>query len=257
MKLYHFGLIFIVIATGFLVTAQICSVTSIKEEEIRRTEYDCLVAAVNAAAGVAFSGGENRVTASGLQQAEEVFFQTLSVLHGGTPDAEERAVWREYVPCLVVFDETGYYRYSYVPEQGYVWSAVRIEQKEEIPESFFSETEELLSRYHALHVSSAKKYRMERAGGGVWEQSLSRACVFAVYAPKLPEPAGRRQGIFLYAAAQRVREAYFVTEDNYCHLPSCSRCEKSRIIARYATQKESAQDGAVPCAGCLKEIEEP
>ncbi len=257
MKLYHFGLIFIVIATGFLVTAQIRSVTAMKEEEIRRTEYDCLVAAVNAAAGVVFSGGENRATASGLQQAAEVFFQTLSVLHDGTPDAAGRSVWRECVPCLVVFDETGYYCYSYVPGQGYVWSAVEIEQKEEIPESFFSETEELLSRYHALHVSSAKKYRMEKAGRGVWEQSLSRACVFAIYAPRLPEAAGKGGDIFLYAAAQRIREAYFVTEDNYCHLPSCRRCEKSTIIARYATQRESAQDGAIPCASCLKGIEEP
>ncbi len=257
MKLYHFGLIFIVIAAGFLVTAQIRSVTAMKEEEIRRTEYDCLVAAVNAAAGAVFSGEDSRVAASGLQQAEEIFFQTLSVLHDGTPDAAGRRVWREYVPCLVVFDETGYYRYSYVPGQGYVWTAVEIEQKEEIPESFFSETEELLSRYYALHVSSAKSYRMEKAGTGVWEQSLSRACVFAVYAPGLPEAAGKKQDVFLYAAAQRVREAYFVTEDNYCHLPSCSRCEKDKVIARYATQKESAQDGAIPCASCLKGIEEP
>lgn len=257
MKLYHFGLIFIVIATGFLVTAQLRSVTSMKEEEIRRTEYDCLVAAVNAAAGVVFSGEDNRVKASGLQQAEEVFFQTLSVLHDGTPDAAGRSVWREYVPCLVVFDETGYYRYSYVPGQGYVWTATEIEQKEEIPESFFSETEELLSGYHALHVSSAKSYRMEKAGGGVWEQSLSRACVFAVYAPGRPEAAGKKQDVFLYAAAQRVREAYFVTEDNYCHLPSCSCCEKDKVIARYATQKESVQDGAVPCESCLKGMEEP
>lgn len=119
----------------------------------------------------------------------------------------------------------------------------------------FSETEELLSRYHALHTASAKRYRVEKAGTGVWEQSLSRACVFAVYAPKLPEAAGKKQDVFLYAAAQRVREAYFVTEDNYCHLPSCSRCEKEKVVARYATQKESAQDGAIPCASCLKGIE--
>lgn len=73
MKLYHFGLIFIVIAAGFLVTAQIRSVTAMKEEELRRTEYDCLVAAVNAAAGAVFSGEDSRVKASGLQQAEEIF----------------------------------------------------------------------------------------------------------------------------------------------------------------------------------------
>lgn len=252
MKLYHFGLIFTVIAAGFLVTAQICSVTAMKEEEIRRTEYDCLVAAVNAAVSAAFTGEESVVTVSGLQQAEEAFFQTLSVLHDGIPDQAGRSAWQTYVPCLVVFDEKGYYRYGYEPGQGYLWSEITVYQEDGIPESFFSETEEILSQYHSLNYTSTKKYRMEKAKEGVWERSLSRACVFAVYAPRLPETAQKEQGIFLYAAAQRVKEAYFVTEDNYCHLPSCERCKTGVVIARYATQKASAEDGAIPCEQCLK-----
>lgn len=254
MRLYHFGLIFTVIAVCFLVTAQISSVTAMKEEEIRRTEYDCLVAAVNAAVSAAFTGEESVVTVSGLQQAEEAFFQTLSVLHDGIPDQAGRRAWQEYVPCLVVFDERGYYRYGYVPGQGYLWSEITLYQEEKIPESFFHETEEILSQYHSLHYTSVKKYRMEKAGGGVWERELSRACVFAVYAPKFPETGHKEQGVFLYAAAQRVKEAYFVTEDNYCHLPSCERCKTGTVIARYATQKASAEDGAVPCEQCLKEL---
>lgn len=252
MKLYHFGLIFTVICVGFLVTAQIRSLTAMKEEEIRRAEYDCLVSAVDAAMSAVFTGEESIASRSGLQQAEEVFFQMLSVLHDGTPDAAGRSVWQAYVPCLVVFDENGYYRYRNVPGHGWQWSEITIYQEDGIPESFFSETEELLSQYHNLHYNSSKKYRMEKAEKGIWEQSLSRACVFAVYAPECLKGMGKEQGIFLYAAAQRAKEAYFVTEDQYCHLPSCELCEKSRVIARYATQKESAEDGALPCTRCLK-----
>ncbi len=254
MKIYHFGLIFIVIAAGFLVTDQIRSVAAMKEEEIRRTEYDCLVAAVNAAISVVFTGEDSIATASGLQQAEEAFLQTLSVLHDGMADAAGRAAQRQYVPCLVVFDERGYYRYRYVPGKGYLWSEITLYQGEEIPDGFFSETEELLSQYHSLHDTSKKKYRMEKAEKGIWEQGLSRACVFAVYAPRLPETSEKEQGIFLYAAARRTKEAYFVTEDHYCHLPSCEHCEGSVVIARYATQRESAEDGAVPCDSCLKPL---
>lgn len=255
MKLYHFGLIFAVIFIGFSVTAQIRSLAAMKEEEIRRTEYDCLVAAVDAAMSAVFTGEENIASRSGLQQAEEVFFQMLSILHDGTPDAAGRSAWQAYVPCLVVFDEKGYYRYYNVPGHGWQWSEITVYQEEGIPESFFSEMENLLAQYHNLHYNSSKQYRLEKAERGIWEQSLSRACVFAVYAPECFRGVGKEQGIFLYAAAQRAKEAYFVTEDQYCHLPSCEQYEKSRVIARYATQKESAKDGALPCPGCLKGFE--
>lgn len=252
MKFYHFGLIFAIIAVGIIVTAQIHLVTTMKEEEIRRTEYDSLVSAVNAAVEAAFEGAENKVTAGSLQQAAEAFFQTLSVLHDGMPDAAGRAKWKEYVPCLAVFDEQGYYCYAYVDGKGYEWSEIKPYQGEGIPRDFFAETQELLSQYHGIHYSSKKIYRMESAQAGIWEQSLSRACVFAIYAPPVFQRLKAEQGIYLYAATGRTKETYFVTEDNYCHLPSCKRCEEEKIVARYASQKESAIDGAIPCEYCLK-----
>lgn len=252
MKFYHFGLVFAVIAAGIIVTTQIYLVTAMKEEEIRRIEYDSLVSAVNAAVETAFEGTENIVTAGSLQQAAEAFFHTLSVLHGGLPDAVGRAKWQEYVPCLAVFDEQGYYCYGYVEGKGYEWSELTPYQGEGIPKVFFSETEKLLSQYHGIHYSSKKTYRMESAQTGIWEQSLSRACVFAIYAPPVLQRLKKTQGIYLYASTGRTKETYFVTEDNYCHLPSCGRYEKEKIVARYVSQKESAIDGAIPCEYCLK-----
>ncbi|MDD6036490.1 MAG: hypothetical protein PUC30_09920 [Lachnospiraceae bacterium] len=252
MKWYHFGLFFALIAMTFFTTAQIRLITTMKNEEIRRTEYDCLVAATNAAVAAAFTGAENRITKAGLIQAEEAFFQTLAVLHDGIPDAAGRAAWKQYVPCLVVFDEEGYYRYCYVSGQGYVWSELTPYQSGEIQESFFSETEEILSQYHSVHYTSAKKYRMEKAERGVWEQGLSKACVFALYAPKMSGLGKHEQEYILYAAAHRVKEAYPVTEDNYCHLSSCEQCIKQEVIARYASQKESAKAGAIPCESCMR-----
>lgn len=252
MKFYHFGLIFAVIAAGFFVTAQTRLVSSMQQEEIRRNEYDSLVAAVNAAVEVAFIEAENVVTEGKLQQVSEVFFQTLSVLHGGGTDAAQCAEWQECIPILAVFEERGYYRYCFTEEAGYGWSELILYDGEGIPEHFFTETEDILSRYHALHNTARKTYRMEAAQTSVWEKSLTRACVFAVYAPPLTEDWEKEQGTFLYAAAERTIEAYLVTEDNYCHLPSCEECNKKKVVARYSTQKESAMKGARPCEKCLK-----
>ena len=252
MKWYHFGLIFLVIAVPFFLRAQIRLIIKMKEETERRMEYDCLMAAVNAAVEVAFTGAENKVTEAGLLQTEEVFFQTLSVLHDGIADEAGMAAFRNCVPCLVVFDEQGYYCYRYTGEQGYAWSAYGPYQDGEIPERFFSETEELLADYHRLHYTAKKRYRMEQAAKGIWEQSLSKACVFAIYAPPVTKSGKNEQGMLLYAAANRTREAYLVTEDNHCHLPSCEGVKNGTVIARYATQKKSAEDGAIPCPLCLQ-----
>lgn len=251
MKLHHFSMLFAVIAIGFFVTAQTALVTKMQREGRKKTEYDCLVSAVDATVETVFHGMDNTVSPVTLRQAEEVFFQTLSVLRAGTAD---RAAWeavRERVPCLVVFEERGYYKYSLCGEEGYGWSELVLYDWGELPKMFFEETEELLEQYHNLQYRSDKSYRMEQAGQGIWEQCITPPCVFAIYAP---ESIGLPEDItgFLYAASGREYEAYYVTEDNYCHLPFCEAYTEENVIARYATQRESAEDGALPCEHCLK-----
>ena len=56
----------------------------------------------------------------------------------------------------------------------------------------------------------------------------------------------------MYAASGQATAAYLVTEDNYCHVPYCEKCKSEKVVAWYATQKESAEDGAIPCEECLK-----
>lgn len=251
MKLHQAALAFVIVGAGFIVTAQISLVTKMQEENKRKTEYDCLVSAVNAAVEVAFSGGTDGLTGEQLLQTEEVFFQTLGVLWEGTTDLATGNVWRQQVPCLVLFEENGYYMYHFMPGTGYGWSELVSYENGQIPERFFSDTEALLGQYHSLQYVSSKKYRMERAGKGIWEQSITPPCVFAIYAPKTIGRVGECDG-FLYAASGSRETAYYVTEDNYCHLPFCEYCKTGPVVARYTTQKESAEDGAIPCAYCMK-----
>ena len=251
MKSYHFALAFCVIAIGFMVSAQTILVKRMREEHIKRTEYDCLVAAVDATVDVVFTGRGDTVTEARLLQAEEVFFQTLAVLHEGITDRATWEGWRQYVPCLVVFATNGYYRYSYEPEKGYQWSKLLSYNVGELPEQFFSETANLLQEYHGKRLRSSKKYRVEKAEKGVWEQSIMPPCVFAVYAPCM-SPGTEEDGEFLYAASGRSVDVFYVTEDGCCHLAFCERCKNGKIVARYSSQKESAKAGAMPCEYCLK-----
>lgn len=251
MKLYHFGLIFAVVAIGFIVTMQTRFVIKQSYVEREKTEYDVLVAAVDAMVDVVFAGGKTIVTEERLFYGEEVFFQTMAVLQEGDTD---RAAWeakRAQVPCLVVFEERGYYVYCRRPGKGYGWSELYLYNDGQIPERFFSETEDLLKRYHSENCAVNKTYRMESAGKGVWEQSLAPICVFAVYAQENLYRA-EADGIFLYAASGQATAVYLVTEDNYCHVPYCEKCKSGNVVAWYATQKESAEDGAMPCEECLK-----
>ena len=249
--MHHFSLLFAIVAIGFFVTAQTRLITKMHREGTKKTEYACLVAAVDATVEAVFTGPDNRVSPEGLKQAEEVFFQTLSVMRDGTAD---RAAWeavRERIPCLVVFEERGYYKYFFRSEEGYGWTDLVLYDHGEVPKDFFAETEELLEQYHDLQYRSDKSYRMEQAEAGIWEQSITPPCVFAVYAPEtigLPEDTAE----FLYAASGREFETYYVTKDNYCHLPFCEVYREEEVVARYATQRESAEDGALPCEYCLK-----
>ena len=251
MKFHHFALFFLLIAISFFLTAQIMLITKMHRASVKKTEYDCLVAAVNATVEAVFSKADNTVTKADLELAEEVFFQTLAVLKEGTTDSAAMSGLRAYVLCFAVFEERGYYQYTFDAGNGYHWSELMPYEDGKIPESFFSETEMCLKGYHNLRFRTGKKYRVEQSGKGIWEQSIAPPCVFAIYAPQvsaLPED----EASFLYAASGRRTEAYYVTEDNYCHLPFCKRCQAERIVARYATQRESAEDGAMPCEYCLK-----
>lgn len=251
MKLFHFGLFFAVIALGFYVTFQAEFVTKLSYVEREKTEYDVLVASVDAAVDAIFAGGRKNVTKERLSYGEEVFFQTMAVLRDGVAD---RATWeakRAQVPCLAVFEEGGYYLYCRTPEKGYAWSELQRYGNGQISESFFSETEELLERYHSENRAISANYRMEKPEKGIWEQSLTPPCVFAVYAQENPYRA-EEGGRFLYAASGQRKQNYLVTEDNYCHAVYCERCKSGNIVAWYATQKESAEDGVIPCEECLR-----
>lgn len=225
--------------------------SAMKDEDERKTAYECLVCAVNSAAEVAFSGAENKVTEAGLKLAEEVFFQTLAVLWDGSTDEATRMIWRERVPCLVVFSENGYYWYGIHPGKGYEWSKPVLYENGRIPESFYEETELLLQQYHNLQYKSDKKYLMKPADKGIWDNCLKPPCVFAVCAPKSIGLTNKGNS-FLYAASGKRTEAYYVTEDNHCHLPYCEKYNNEEVVARYVTQKESAEAGALPCEYCMK-----
>ena len=251
MKLYHYALFFALVCVCFFITAHIALRVKMQEESVRKTEYDCLVAAVDAAVGVVFDEGERSVTKFDLKQAEDVFFQTLEVLWFGTTDRTSKELVKARVPCIVVFSEEGYYLYCFEKENGYGWSEVVPYEQGEIPICFFDDTEKILTEYHDIHYKSLRKYRMEQVEKGIWEQELSPPCVFAVYAPVNFDLSKEGRG-FVYAASDYCRMSYYVTIDNRCHLPFCTEYINGEVIACYSTQKESAEAGAMPCEKCMR-----
>lgn len=251
MKLYHYALFFVLICSGFFLSAYIVTVLKMQEESVRKTEYDCLVAAVNATAATVFQGDGGNVTETDLARAEDVFFQTLEVLWFGSADCSRLEELRKKIPCMVVFAKDGYYRYCFAKESGYGWSEKVSYEEGEIPEMFFEETEVLLAGYHDTEHAVNRNYRVEQAEEGVWERELSPMCVFVVYAP-WHSGLSNTENVFLYAASRYQPVAYYVTEDNRCHLPFCEEYINGQVIACYATQKESAEDGAMPCEKCMR-----
>lgn len=249
MKVYHYALFFALICFGFFVTAFITLRLRMREESNRKTEYECLVAAVDSAVDRVFSGS-NDVSALDLQQAEEAFFRTLEIMWSGTAGHIGWEDFRRRVPCIVVFLDDGYYRYCRESDAGYGWSEFIPYEQGEIPLRFFEETEQLLKEYHDTEYSSASEYRVVQAEGGIWEREISPPCVFAIYAPV---HSGMFQGGngFLYAASKYQQLAYYVTEDMICHLSFCEAYRDGTVIGCYASQKESAMAGAVPCEKCL------
>ena len=251
MKLYHYALFFVLVCVGFFVTAYIALILKMQTESNKETEYDCLVAAVDAAADVIFDGDNRSITAVDLAQTEEVFFQTLGVLRFGTVNRSLQENLKMRVPCIVVFSEEGYFRYCFEEEIGYVWSEMMPYEQGKIPARFFEETEKLLTEYHDINYASTRKYRIEQAEKGIWEQELSPFCVFAIYAPEHSGLPDDRRG-FVYAASAYRQTAYYVTENNRCHFLFCTECKSEKVIACYSTQKESAEAGAIPCERCMR-----
>lgn len=252
MKLYHFALFFIIIAGGLFITARIQLMTKMQSESIKKSEYGCLVEAVNAVTEVVFDEGTRQVSQRKLEEAKEVFFQTMGVIHDGTADVTAWEIWKERIPCLVIFDEEGYYVYRYVPGDGYGWTVKTLDEDGDIPDCFFRETEEVLAEYLRQHGGCTKNYRMEPSGNSVWEQSLEPPCVFALYAPPVVNRLSAGHPTLLYAATGIGDTGYYVTEDNYCHYAFCECVGQKTVVAYYVTQKESAQDGAMPCESCMK-----
>jgi len=251
MKLYHYALFFALVCFGFFMTAYITLVLKMQDESNKKTEYDCLVAAVEAAADVVFEGNGGCLTEFDLAQAEEAFFRTLEVLLYGTADRTVQDSLKRRVPCIVVFSEDGYYRYCFEKENGYGWSEMVPYEQGKVPRCFFEETEKLLAEYHEIRYKSSRRYRIEQAERGVWEQEISPPCVFAVYAPVHFELSTDGRG-FVYAASGHRQSVYYVTEDNRCHLPFCDGYKAGKVIACYASQKEGAEAGAMPCEECLR-----
>lgn len=251
MKMYHYALFFAVICIGFFLSAHIATIMKVKEKCNEKTEYDCLVSAVNATVNTVFAGNDESITRIDLERAEEVFFQTLEVLWFGTTDGTRREELRMRIPCIAVFAEDGYYCYCFKKELGYGWSEFVPYENGKIPAGFFEETEKLLTEYHDTEYTAFRNYRVEQAGEGIWEREISPLCVFAIYAPVHSGWLSDGNG-FLYAASKYQQLSYFVTEDNRCHLPFCEAYKEGNVIACYSSQKESAEDGAIPCEICMK-----
>lgn len=252
MKLYHVALFFLLVAGGMFVTAGVQLAVKAQNESIGKAEYGGLVAAVNAVAEVVFSSETEPISERELEQAEEVFFQTMGVLHEGTTDAASWDVWKQRILCLAVFAPEGYYVHHFVQGEAHGWSDRKCYEDGRIPNRFYRETEEVLTKYLRQNGIVSQKYRMEPAGKSVWEQSLEQPCVFAIYAPLPINRITERKPAFLYAATGRSEIGYYVTEDEVCHYSVCEEVGQKKVVAYYATQKDSAKDGAIPCEKCMK-----
>ncbi len=246
MKWYHFGMLFAVLFAGSVIILQTIVVQEQRMQEITRTEYDCLTAAVEAATYVAFEEAGGQLSLPVLEQTEEIFFQTLSVLRMGITDAAGRKEIERYVPCIFVFGEQSCY--------GYIdgtWEKLGESDDGILPEQFYRTAEDCVNGYLRETGSSIRKIRMEAASQGIWEKGLKKKGIFAVYVPVI-YTGTKQERVLLYGAAHVADEVYLVTEDGCCHLPGCEQYKPEEITERYTTQRESAENGAIPCEWCLQ-----
>lgn len=255
MKLYHFSLIFLVFFGGLIVMEQKDELTTRLREGTQRVEYDCLVAAVNAAAGCYFSmegkmeGKEGKEIL--LKNTETVFFQTLSVLHEKNADETGIEAMQTTIPLLAVFGEDVFYIYQNGSGGKLGWSEYAYEADGRIPEKFFLLAGEAVDESRKQFGITRSKSEVSEYFAGIWEKELSRDCVFAIYVPEGVKLSEKEDEVFLYAAAKYVAETYLVTQDMYCHLPSCASAIEKKVVSVFGTQKEAAKYGAEPCPFCL------
>lgn len=220
-------------------------------EGTQRVEYDCLVAAVNAATSCYFSMEGKAEKEILLKDTETVFFQTLSVLHEKNADATGIEAMQKRTLLLAVFGEDVFYIYQNGSGGNHGWSEYVYEADGRIPKMFFLLTGEAVDESLKQFGITRSKSEVSEYFAGIWEKELSRDCVFAIYVPEGVRLSEKEDEVLLYAAAKRVAETYLVTQDMHCHLPSCAFAIEENVISVFGTQKEAAKYGAAPCPFCI------
>lgn len=214
MKLYHFALVFAVIACGSMVAIQVSLLNERNKAELRQTERDCLVSAADDMAEELFTGNKE-VSMAKVSQAGEIFFQSLSLCRNGAADMATDEYWKKRL-ILVVFEKNGYYRFSYDSAKNESWEFFSYGEKESVESG--------------MKIPSVLAI-LTTAGYGTGQDSNGKICV----------------------ASGRTETKYYVTQDGEYHIPECGRCKEEKVIFCYATPIECARNGAFPCESCLRQ----
>ncbi len=214
MKLYHFALFFAVLACGSMVVTQVTMLNERRKAEVRQAERDCLASAADDMAVVLFAGNTAEVSLQKVSQAGDIFFESLSLCRNGAADATTEVYWKQKV-VLVVYEKSGYYRFSYNLE------------KEEYWEFFpYGETDSV-------------------------ESGLIIPLVVAAFVTDGYGTESDSNGV-IRVASGRTETKYYVTEEGFYHVPECDRCRRETVMFCYATLIECARNGAFPCEFCMK-----
>lgn len=213
MKLYHFALLFAVIACGSFVVIQVALLNERKKEELRQTERDCLAFAADDMAKDLFAGANEEVSMQEVNEAGEVFFQSLALCRNGAADVTTKEYWKRKV-VLFVYEKSGYYRFTYGPEKEDGWEF-----------SFYGDTTPE-------------------------EEGIIIPSVAVVFTIDGYGTASDSRGE-LYVASGITETKYYVTEDGHYHRPECVKCGTESVLFCYATMRACAEQGAFPCEECL------
>lgn len=256
MKWYHYGLVFILIFSAFFLIEASEELKLVESEINQKTNYDCLVAAVHAAAQTAFieeelQNSELQCSDEALSEVSDVFFQTLSVLHSCATDEAGRRQQETLCPVLAVLLQDCFYLYSIDENGHYSWRYYESGENN-TSEYLVTQMMESLQEYLKKRKVSEKRYNGQSAAEGVWNNELLENTILAFYVPELILGAGNNQlPNVLYAAANCTQEEYWVTQNLTYHLPSCIECNEEEKIASFSTKKEAAEAGACACRRCL------
>lgn len=252
MKWYHFALLFFVFFCGLIIIEQQEELAEKLWERGQTVEYDCLVAAVNAATEIYFEQKDSKEERVLLEETEEAFFQTLSFLQDKNTDVTGMMQQREHCILLAILDTDGCYFYNRQEDGFCRWTGkIMYDENGKIPSAFFEEVKRILNEYKDAGAFETPDYMAGSALPGIWEKGLSEECVFAVYSSKSTDHFNDRRKGVLYAAAKKVTEEYPVTEDLRCHMSSCHKLKQQDVVAVFKSQKQAANYGAIPCEACL------